>query len=150
MFPNVRLMIVAVVASVFVLSCGFGVFAALRVNHEPLARLPSVTAPVQLAADNPAPTSVTIATGASLSVRTSNSAIHPSPTMDRRAPPPSGPQCRRRSFRLRCRPNARRWPMMGRSVTSAPSEREAKSATPEVGAATASDLGAERLRRLPA
>jgi hypothetical protein len=61
MFPNVRLMIAAVAASVVALSCGFGVFAALRVNHEPLARLPSVAAPAQFIADNPAPTAVTIA-----------------------------------------------------------------------------------------
>ena len=49
MFPNFRLMIAAVAASVVALSCGFGVFAALRVNHEPLARLPPATAPLQLA-----------------------------------------------------------------------------------------------------
>ena len=62
MFPNVRLLIGAMIASVVVLSCGFGVFAAFRVNHEPLARLPSVTAPVQLVADEPAAASETIAT----------------------------------------------------------------------------------------
>jgi hypothetical protein len=39
MFPNMRLMVAAVVASVVALSCGFGVFAAFRVNHEPLGRL---------------------------------------------------------------------------------------------------------------
>jgi hypothetical protein len=52
MFPNVRLMIAAMVASVVALSCGFGVFAAFRVNHEPLVRLPPATAPLQLVADN--------------------------------------------------------------------------------------------------
>jgi hypothetical protein len=52
MSPNFRLMIAAVAASVVALSCGFGVFAALRVNHEPLARLPPATAPLQKA---PAP-----------------------------------------------------------------------------------------------
>ena len=51
MFPNFRLMIAAVAASVVALSCGFGVFAALRVNHEPLARLPAATAPLQLVPD---------------------------------------------------------------------------------------------------
>src|SRR5271169_2550605 len=51
MFPNFRLMIAAVAASVVALSCGFGVFAALRVDHEPLARLPPATAPLQLAPD---------------------------------------------------------------------------------------------------
>ena len=38
MFPNVRLLIAAVVASVVALSCGFALFAAFRVNHEPLSR----------------------------------------------------------------------------------------------------------------
>ena len=61
MFPNVRLMIAAMVASVVALSCGFGVFAAFRVNHEPLVRLPPVTAPLQLVADNATTRSVVIA-----------------------------------------------------------------------------------------
>ena len=56
MFPNVRLMIAAVMVSVVTLSCGFGMFAAFRVNHEPLSRLASGAAPLQLTADNtPAP-----------------------------------------------------------------------------------------------
>ena len=55
MFPNVRLMIAAVVASVVALSCGFGLFAAFRVNHEPLSRLATGAAPLQLAAGNPMP-----------------------------------------------------------------------------------------------
>jgi hypothetical protein len=50
MFPNVRLLIAAMIVSVVAVSCGFAVFAAFRVNHEPLARLPSVTAPLQLLA----------------------------------------------------------------------------------------------------
>jgi hypothetical protein len=54
MFPNVRLLIAATFASVLALSFGFGVFAAFRVNHEPLSRLPPVRAPFQLAADNTA------------------------------------------------------------------------------------------------
>ncbi len=61
MFPNIRLMTVAVVASVFALSFGFGLFAAFRVNHEPLARLPPATAPAQLVDDNAAPNSVATA-----------------------------------------------------------------------------------------
>jgi hypothetical protein len=52
MFPNVRLLIAAVVASVVALSCGFAMFAAFRVNHEPLSRLASGAAPLQLAAGN--------------------------------------------------------------------------------------------------
>jgi hypothetical protein len=48
MFPTVRLLIAAVFASVVALSCGFGVFAAFRVNHEPFSRQPAATAPLQL------------------------------------------------------------------------------------------------------
>src|ERR1700675_2710906 len=55
MFPNVRLLIAAVVASIVALSCGFAMFAAFRVNHEPLSRLATGTAPLQLAAGNPTP-----------------------------------------------------------------------------------------------
>jgi hypothetical protein len=53
MFPNVRILIAAVVVSVVALSCGFAMFAALRVNHEPLSRLATGAAPLQLAAGNP-------------------------------------------------------------------------------------------------
>src|SRR5579862_9479696 len=55
MFPNVRLLIAAVVASVVALSCGFAMFATFRVNHEPLSRLPTGAAPLQLAAGSPTP-----------------------------------------------------------------------------------------------
>jgi hypothetical protein len=53
MFPDVRLLIAAVVASVVALSCGFAMFATFRVNHEPLSRLATGAAPLQLAAGNP-------------------------------------------------------------------------------------------------
>jgi hypothetical protein len=54
MFPNVRLLIAATIASVVALSCGFAVFAALRVNHEPLAR--SAAPPLRLLASlSPSP-----------------------------------------------------------------------------------------------
>jgi hypothetical protein len=55
MFPNVRLLIATVVASVVALSCGFALFATFRVNHEPLSRLAAGAAPLQLAAGNPIP-----------------------------------------------------------------------------------------------
>jgi hypothetical protein len=54
MFPNVRLMIAATLASVVALICGFGTFAVLRVSHDPFVRLPAATAPLQLVADNAA------------------------------------------------------------------------------------------------
>jgi hypothetical protein len=57
MFPNVRLQIVALFVSVVVLSFGFGVFAAFRVNHEPLAQIPASAAPLPLEAGNVAPSS---------------------------------------------------------------------------------------------
>jgi hypothetical protein len=39
MFPNMRLMIATTLASVAALICGFGLFAAVHVRHEPLARV---------------------------------------------------------------------------------------------------------------
>jgi hypothetical protein len=55
MFPDVRHLIAAVVASVVALSCGFAMFATFRVNHEPLSRLAAGAAPLQLAGGNPTP-----------------------------------------------------------------------------------------------
>ena len=59
MFPNVRLLIAAVIASVVALSCGFALFATFRVNHEPLSRLATGAAPLQLAAGNLPPPAAT-------------------------------------------------------------------------------------------
>jgi hypothetical protein len=55
MFPNVRLMIVAVLASLVGISCGMGLFAVFRVNHEPLARLASGSGPLVFADTASAP-----------------------------------------------------------------------------------------------
>ena len=52
MLPNVRLLIAAMLATILVLMCGFGVFAAFRVSHEPIAHLPAAMAPLQLVAEN--------------------------------------------------------------------------------------------------
>jgi hypothetical protein len=53
MFPNVRLMVAATFASVLALIFGLGMFAAFRVSHEPLARLPPASTPPLLRlADN--------------------------------------------------------------------------------------------------
>jgi hypothetical protein len=57
MFPNVRLQIVALFVSVVALSFGFGVFAAFRVNHEPLAQIPASAATSQRGAETAAPPS---------------------------------------------------------------------------------------------
>jgi hypothetical protein len=50
MLPNVRLMIAATLTAVIVLICGFGLFAAMRVSHEPFERMPTAAAPLQLPA----------------------------------------------------------------------------------------------------
>jgi len=55
MFPNVRLMIVAILAAIAGIGCGLGLFATFRVNHEPLARLAEGSPPLQLALDNRGP-----------------------------------------------------------------------------------------------
>ena len=60
MFPNVRLLIGALFITILVLSCEFGVFAALRVNREPLSRLTSESAPLQLVAGKNAAPAVPI------------------------------------------------------------------------------------------
>jgi hypothetical protein len=49
MFPNVRLMVVAILAAIAGIGCGLGLFATFRVNHEPLARLAEGNPPLQLA-----------------------------------------------------------------------------------------------------
>ena len=110
MFPNFRLMIAAVAASVVALSCGFGVFAALRVNHEPLARLPAATAPLQLVPDKvaapallsarPSPVGAPEIAAAAPDVPAGESARHESDqTPSAASPPPS----RKLSHRLRKR-----------------------------------------------
>jgi hypothetical protein len=51
MFPNVRLLVVAVLAAIAGIACGLGLFATFRVNHEPLARFAEGGPPLQLAFD---------------------------------------------------------------------------------------------------
>jgi hypothetical protein len=64
MFPNVRLQIVALFVSVVALSFGFGVFAAFRVNHEPLVQIPASAAPLPLGAENAEPSRTAASWGA--------------------------------------------------------------------------------------
>jgi len=59
MFPNVRLMVVAILAAITGISCGLGLFATFRINHEPLARFAEGSPPLQLAFDNRTPGSDT-------------------------------------------------------------------------------------------
>ena len=61
MIPTLRSMIVALLLTVTVLVGGFGLFAAFRVNHEPLARLPVAATPFQLASIDSAPRALSFA-----------------------------------------------------------------------------------------
>jgi hypothetical protein len=63
MLPNVRLLIAAMLASVLVLICGFGVFAAFRVSRDPIAHLPVAAPPLQLVAENRAGPSAVLVAG---------------------------------------------------------------------------------------
>src|SRR5215471_5562658 len=65
MIPTIRSMIVAVALTMTVLVGGFGLFAAFRVNHEPLARLPVAATPYQLASIDAAPRALSFAPSAS-------------------------------------------------------------------------------------
>jgi hypothetical protein len=63
MLPNVRLLIAAMLASVLVLICGFGVFAAFRVSRDPIAHLPVAAPPSQLLAETRAACSAVMVAG---------------------------------------------------------------------------------------
>jgi len=69
MFPNVRLLIVAMFVSIIAMSCGLGAVAAFRVSRETFTRLPTSTAPPQLVFDNTARLPVTDATAAPFGIR---------------------------------------------------------------------------------
>ncbi len=55
MFPNVRMMVVATLASIVAVMCGMGVLAAIGINHEPFTRLPGDRPPMQIVFDHTAP-----------------------------------------------------------------------------------------------
>lgn len=55
MFPNVRLMIVAVMASIMGMSCALGLFAEFRVSHESFLRASNVSAPLQIVSADTTP-----------------------------------------------------------------------------------------------
>jgi hypothetical protein len=90
MLPNVRLVIAAMFATVVALICGFGMFAAFRVSHEPLVRLPTATASLQLAAANTAKLSLAFAPGEPTGRRVAIAAP-PSVTLPS-GPPAPGPE----------------------------------------------------------
>jgi hypothetical protein len=58
MFPNIRLMIVAVLASILGISCALGLFAEFRVSHDSFLRESNANAPMQLGANDAAPARV--------------------------------------------------------------------------------------------
>ena len=58
MFPNIRLMIVAVLASILGISCALGLFAEFRVSHDSFLRESNASAPIQLGANDAAPARV--------------------------------------------------------------------------------------------
>jgi hypothetical protein len=49
MFPNLRVMFVALLASVLGIGCGLGAMAALRINHQPFTHAADSNPPLQLA-----------------------------------------------------------------------------------------------------
>ncbi len=51
MLPTLRLLIAAMLATVVVLICGFGIFAAFRVSRDPIAHLPAAAPPLQMVAE---------------------------------------------------------------------------------------------------
>src|SRR5579863_8126634 len=55
MFPNLRLMIVAVLASILGISCALGLFAEFRVSHDSFLRESNASAPLQLGAGDTTP-----------------------------------------------------------------------------------------------
>jgi hypothetical protein len=69
MFPNARLVVVAMLASIVAVSCGLGVFAAFRVNHQPFTRLQSADPPLQLVFGSGAPAPVKDVSAAPFGVR---------------------------------------------------------------------------------
>jgi hypothetical protein len=54
MFPNLRLMVVAVLASILGISCALGLFAEFRVSHDSFLRESNATTPLQLGSSDEA------------------------------------------------------------------------------------------------
>ncbi len=69
MFPNIRVMIAALLASIAGIGCGLGALAAFRVNHQPFTRMESANPPLQLAFGTGLPEEVTDGRPAPFEVR---------------------------------------------------------------------------------
>jgi hypothetical protein len=74
MIPTFRSMIVAALFTLTALVGGFGLFAAFRVNHEPLARLPASTTQFALADNGAAPQALSFASELSFGSRLESNA----------------------------------------------------------------------------
>jgi hypothetical protein len=74
MIPTFRSMIVAMLLTLFALVGGFGLFAAFRVNHEPLARLPASATPFALANNDAPPQALSFASEPPFGSRLENNA----------------------------------------------------------------------------
>ena len=68
MFPNVRLVILAVFASIMGISFALGLFAEFRVSHDSVVRESNVSAPLQLGSNEAAPLAV-VNTAATFGIR---------------------------------------------------------------------------------
>jgi hypothetical protein len=74
MIPTFRSMIVATLLSLMALIGGFGLFAAFRVNHEPLAQLPTSATPFTLANNDAPPHALSFASEPSFGSRLESNA----------------------------------------------------------------------------
>jgi hypothetical protein len=77
MFPNIRVMIAALLATVFGIGCGLGALAVFRVDHQPFTRLQSANPPLQLAFGGGLPATVMDGTPAPFGVRFQMNAPRP-------------------------------------------------------------------------
>ena len=69
MFPNLRLMVVAVLASILGISCALGLFAEFRVSHDSFLRESNASTPLQLGSSDAAPPGRVVNTAAPFEFR---------------------------------------------------------------------------------
>ena len=69
MFPNLRLMVVAVLASILGISCALGLFAEFRVSHDSFLRELNASTPLQLGSSDAAPPGRVVNTAAPFEFR---------------------------------------------------------------------------------
>jgi hypothetical protein len=69
MFPNLRLMVVAVLASILGISCALGLFAEFRVSHDSFLRESNASTPLQLGSSDAVPPGRVVNTAAPFEFR---------------------------------------------------------------------------------